>query len=222
MEVHKASGLGSEAWVLDEAGGERGQNASKVRAVLQPREVPQPCGKDEPGIELPSKSPESRANPEKPAFSPDFVHLLFTAADAKIPLYVGQVKREPQYVVFSCGCKAPSSATARFRCAKRKKPRKWRVPRPRSTQNQVPDASLDPFAASYKAQNRCIFCGPLWELWRTQDATAPPAQNRKGVEALQLHAPGFSESRLLHFPDWCRPKPRLSCGFSSRKSTFAL
>jgi hypothetical protein len=45
---------------------------------------------------------------------------LFTAADAKIPLSVVQVKQEPQYVVFCCSCAAPSSATAHFSGAKQK------------------------------------------------------------------------------------------------------
>jgi hypothetical protein len=31
---------------------------------------------------------------------PGFCHRFVTTADAKIPLSVGQVKREPQYVVF--------------------------------------------------------------------------------------------------------------------------
>jgi hypothetical protein len=50
-------------------------------------------------------------NRQKTLRNPAFVHLLFTTADAKIPLSVVQVKLEPQYVVFCCGCMAPSSAT---------------------------------------------------------------------------------------------------------------
>src|SRR5579859_2015593 len=64
-----------------------------------------------------------RRLPVKPSGSPKFVHRLFTTADAKIPLSVVQVKREPQHVVFCCACVAPSLATARFRCAKRKQAR---------------------------------------------------------------------------------------------------
>jgi hypothetical protein len=121
--------------------------------------------------------PHGRKNPENPLEIPNFVHRTFTAADAKIPLSVVQVKREPQDVVFCCACIAPSSATARFRCAKQKNPLRWRVSRPmyvrKITANPTPSPSLDPFPRAYKAQNWCIPCGPLCELWTTRTACFP-------------------------------------------------
>jgi hypothetical protein len=51
-----------------------------------------------------------------------FFHQFVTAADAKIPLSVVQVKREPQYVVFSSPYGGPSSATPAVGCAKRESP----------------------------------------------------------------------------------------------------
>jgi hypothetical protein len=56
-----------------------------------------------------------------------FFHQFVTAADAKIPLSVVQVKREPQYVVFSSPYGGPSSATPAVGCAKRESPRPMRV-----------------------------------------------------------------------------------------------
>jgi hypothetical protein len=56
----------------------------------------------------------------KPPGNQRFSHRFVTTADAKIPLSVVQVKREPQDVVFSSRYLAPSSATPDFRCAKPK------------------------------------------------------------------------------------------------------
>jgi hypothetical protein len=59
----------------------------------------------------------------KPPGNQRFSHRFVTTADAKIPLSVVQVKREPQDVVFCSPYVAPSSATANFRCAKPETPR---------------------------------------------------------------------------------------------------
>jgi len=48
----------------------------------------------------PVKKPETRNKRLKTAGNPKLSHLLFTTADAKIPLSVVQVKHEPQDVVF--------------------------------------------------------------------------------------------------------------------------
>jgi hypothetical protein len=64
-----------------------------------------------------------RENPAKPSSNLKFSHRFVTTADAKIPLSVVRVKRQPQYVVFCAPYAAPSSATAGFACAKRRKPR---------------------------------------------------------------------------------------------------
>jgi hypothetical protein len=116
--------------------------------------------------------------------SPKSVHRLFTTADAKIPLSVVQVKREPQYVVLCCACRAPSSATAQIRCAKLKIARqsgtsrsKTFRPRPKlrrkllqrghgHTHLQFPSLCLSP--PLHKAQNRCNCCALLCKLWRNQ------------------------------------------------------
>jgi hypothetical protein len=58
---------------------------------------------------------------KNPSGSLSFSHHPLTTADAKIPLSVVQVKPEPQYVVFSCACTAPTWATPAFRCAKQEK-----------------------------------------------------------------------------------------------------
>src|SRR6202522_3345923 len=54
----------------------------------------------------------------KPPGDPKLSHRFVTTADAKIPLSVVRVKRQPQYVVFSSRYLAPSSATGGLRCAK--------------------------------------------------------------------------------------------------------
>jgi hypothetical protein len=56
---------------------------------------------------------------KKPGNSSEQSYSLVTTADAKIPLSVVQVKHEPQDVVFSSACIAPTWATPENGCAKR-------------------------------------------------------------------------------------------------------
>jgi hypothetical protein len=76
---------------------------------------------------LPAKIEQTAKRPAKLPENPKSSHRFVTTADAKIPLSVGQVKQEPQYVVFSSPYTAPSSAIALSVCAKRESPRKPRV-----------------------------------------------------------------------------------------------
>jgi hypothetical protein len=69
------------------------------------------------------RSLKIRQKPAKPPDNPKLSHRFLTTAIAKIPLSVAPVKHEPQYVVFSCACDAPTSATPPIGCAKRQKQR---------------------------------------------------------------------------------------------------
>jgi len=112
---------------------------------------------------------ETRSNPAKQGRPSQASHHFVTAADAKIPLSVGQVKQEPQYVVFCSPCVAPLSATAAIACAKRCNPRLWRnsgatggrigsqiVPRPISPQHQF--RAYAPWVSLTRARGRVF----LW------------------------------------------------------------
>jgi hypothetical protein len=61
----------------------------------------------------------------KPSSNLKFSHRFVTTADAKIPLSVVRVKRQPQDVVFCAPYAAPSSAIGRFCLCKTKKAASW-------------------------------------------------------------------------------------------------
>ena len=129
----------------------------------------------------------SRKNPAKPSSNLKFSHRFVTTADAKIPLSVVRVKRQPQYVVFCAPYAAPSSATAGFACAKRRKPRPGALSASKSpriateeSRAAVPKsgapASLEPIPIPPRQQD----ARPVQFVWTPVRVVENAGQIRKG------------------------------------------